>query len=260
MSGAQEKSYKRFSAQPDGLINLYEVRRRAVQEGVKQLMADFPFITGGVLAGSLSKGRSGYRSDVDVYIFFDAEKVSKKLGIPIEEILHDVPIQRLIHVVEVVDRTPFERFLSDVEDASTAYIRKHVSMLRMPTRAHIIPEASGKAVIDDALRALDFINKHEKKPVQNSIVALIRLTRLFHLSVTQGVFADREYLLKELKSKGAVGEFIWSKIIQSVARSEQFDKHGDYPNPLQMPLPKHVTYPWSLEKALKKYASRSIKK
>ncbi len=258
MSEKKEKAPKRFSAQPDGLFNLYEARRRAVQEGIKQLRADFPFITGAVLDGSLARGKSHYKSDVDVYVFFDAAQVAKELGIRLEEILRDVPLERQGKPTSIDDMTPYEKFLLGLAHTGSAYICSNVSRLRMPTEPQVMPVATGKEVIDDALRALNFAQN--LPAIQHPGTAMMRLVRLFHISVTQGVFADREYLLQGLKSKGAIGEFIWSKIIELVAQGERFDKHGFYTDPLQMPLPQHIKYPWTLEEALKKYASHNIKK
>lgn len=224
---------KRFEAQTDNMLNIYEARRRGVQDGIREAMNENPDILGATMFGSLSKGKSHYFSDVDINIFFNADSSeSKTFGLS----------------------KAGKKYGRGARDA----IRRHVQTLRMPVDPHVIAIAMSDNVIDHAIKVLPLDSGIEtsEEVSEEKELALYCLCRLFHLSITQGVNPFRSYLLERLLHMGQTGEEIWKEIIERTAQEEQFDKRNKkvYSHPSHTPVPKEIRYPWTLAEGIKLYA------
>lgn len=198
-----------------------------VKQVANQLLNDEKFKEAGILAinlyGSLIRYDSKKKrnvaekdSDLDMFIFFDANKIEHKYTNK-NEVLFGI-------------KKIFREQLANTHEFTNETIKEMVK--------HIGLRTINLKIIDNALK-----NIGDKK-VHFDYVYKEKLAMMFILSIGTGLNKYRKYLLIKLKTMGKKGESIWKKIIGELKKFENYRREDGEK------IPK---YPETIDDAIKMY-------
>ncbi len=255
-------------------------RIMALKETVKEMKKRYPEIISFGLFGSMSRGQVKETSDIDGYLFVDAEQVQNaenklrgKNSQPVveyqrEESDEEAGVKSIYlypHFRDEINES-YQGSLQDtlhrrIPDFSEEQI-KHVRVL--PLSNEVID-----TLVDDLIRSHEDWGEYNerlqttypqgasKKEILESKDNLnmpqayfdisLLLRSIFHLDVGGGLKPYRARLIEKLEKAGPVGKHIWKRIIKNVERWEQ--KLG-----FKDKLPTKVRYPRTLTEAKHVYS------
>jgi predicted nucleotidyltransferase len=233
---------KRFEIQSEGFVR---ERFKAVRKGLDLIKKDNPNILGLTIYGSMVKGRAHEASDIDGYLYIDAERLAREEE---ESALNErrEPRQVTFNVGEVGKLATYPaEHLYDVF--------KPLIIARFTESGHLKEEQ----VQDINVRPIsaEIINEHIESMVHKltesretgteaQIEPSQNLFGLFHLAIGHELDTFRTQVIEKLEALGGDGELIWRAIINESEKLEQY-----------MYTDTRINYPKTLASARKKYIS-----
>ncbi len=255
-------------------------RIMALKETIKEMKKRYPEIISFGLFGSMSRGQAKETSDIDGYLFVDAEQVqnteNKLRGENAEPVVEyyqredgeEAGVKNMYMYPSFRDEIDedYQRSLQDslrqrIPDFSKKQI-KHVRILPLSNevidtliddliRSHKdwgeYNERLRRAYPEGASKKEILTNKDNLNMPQVYFSISLLLRSIFHLDVGGGLKPYRAHLIEKLEKAGLVGEYIWERIIERVERWEQ--KLG-----FKDKLPTKVRYPRTLTEAKHVYS------
>lgn len=249
-----------------------ERRIETVKGVVKELKQKHPEILSLCMFGSMTTGNARLESDIDGYLFVDADVVAKKLGRKEDDILdkteanveyfkYDSKLKIPDWAQEIRDQLKEKLNLSDEQvkhirtrPISESIIDQHLDGLmgqikkaedyrqQLKRWETSEPQTSGR--IEDLEKLTEY---YKQKPEHPGLPdSSTNLFGMFHLETGGGIKNYREYLIGRLLTSGEIGEKAWKEIIKT---TEELESH------LQSNAGKK--YPRILEEAKKVYGIAS---
>lgn len=220
-------------------------RMASIQETLREMKHKYPEVLSFCTFGSMVKGTAHEKSDIDGYLFVDADQAAQRH--PEESIINMTPKEEYTKHRKEISlqayfrpdiRREYEKLLRDSLQQKFDLYDEQVRHIRvLPINREIIdqhvqelePWATGRA-------------DHVVWPSPN-------IFAMFHLAIGSGVRPYRRYLLERLGTMGESGERIWQEIIRNVEMLEQnFQENTG------------KRYPKSLEDAQKLYGKTDLTK
>lgn len=232
---AYEQQTNRFRLSPEAFARERLQTMRAVLNEVRQT---HPEVLSFALFGSMTKATARPESDLDAWIFIDADLAQTQAEIrgetaPVLETYHSPSgrqgcrfapgraretaqliqekIRKRAHLAE--DRVNHIRPLpisAEVIDAGLALMKRDLAAQR--------EYKTNLAAYTERIARKDFTAKRPSRPIENG--AYLSLPALFHLSLGNGVRRYRALLLERLRSEPD-GEELWKQIIFLTEGMEQ---------------------------------------
>ncbi len=253
---------KRFVVEKGSLA---EQRLKALQEAVNNLKKDHPEVLSACVYGSTVKGTSRPESDIDAYVFVEAngnliennkggavlltEEEENKYKEPLKEALGNLGLtdEQTKHIrirpisEEIIDKQ-LETLKQQVEE-----IRRYEKLKKEWEENN--PLNKNGDVTEEELN--EYFKKRPNEPLPLFAKISTNLFPMFHLAVGRGrgIERYRDYLIRKLTDLGKVGEQIWQEIIISTEMMEQ-----------NMSTNSTVYYPRTLEEARLVYALKERQK
>ncbi|MDP3725953.1 MAG: nucleotidyltransferase domain-containing protein [bacterium] len=249
-------------------------RITALKETVQEMKKRYPEIISFGLFGSMSRGQMTETSDIDGYLFVDAEQVQNaenelygKNAQSVVEYHRDASGEDVVksvytypHFRDEIDEG-YQRSLQNtlhqrIPDFSEEQI-KHVRVLPLSNEVidtlvdDLINSHEGWREYNERLQTVYPQGASEKEILaskdnlnmpQTYFDISLLLRSIFHVDVGGGLKLYRAYLIEKLEKAGPVGRHIWKRIIEDVERWEQ--KLGS-----KGKLPTEVRYPRTLVEA-----------
>lgn len=240
-------------------------RLNKTQEVIEQVKKNYPEILSLCVFGSSTKGRSVEKSDIDGYLFVDAQVVAEKIGASENEVL-----------VTEVNKTVYSEtssvyFVDDIGDRYNHLVRTGVKEklgLSDEQVKHLRTRPISREIIDE--RVEDWKNwdadmqeyrkqseDHCKKweagdyssmgPDVPEFMDTRYLPYMFHLAIGKGIQEYREYLIAKLTKLGDSGERIWVEVIKGTEEMENHLRAGT-----------EIYYPKTLTEATQQYSLRTL--
>ncbi|MBP7006087.1 nucleotidyltransferase domain-containing protein [Patescibacteria group bacterium] len=211
---------KRFEVQPDRFVH---ERLDAVQSGVEEIKGGDPSVLGLTLYGSMVKGKAHEDSDIDGYLYLDAEQLAQnEARQALQENREPRPVTFDIGDTGTLSTYPGEHLydvykplIKDKFTKSGFLTEEQISDINLrPISKEIIDRH-----LDSLQQALKLVRNGEEnvspEPSQN-------LYGLFHLEVGRGLGSYRQQVIEKLEGLGQEGEEIWSMIIGQTEKMEQY--------------------------------------
>jgi predicted nucleotidyltransferase len=211
---------KRFEIQSDDFIR---ERLDIIQSGIEEMQEEDPNVLGLTMFGSMVKGKAHETSDVDGYLFLDAERLAQE--------------EEQLAAQENREARPVTFDIGDTGNLST-YPGEHLYDVYKPlikekfTKGDLLNE---EQISDVNIRPIseEIIDRHLSSLLQASklsensedgvdIEPSQNLYGLFHLSIGHGLEKYRQQVIEKLEEFGSEGEEIWSKIIGQTEKLEQY--------------------------------------
>lgn len=198
---------------PEGLAR---ERLRVFRDALSEVQERYPEVLGATIFGSTVKGRVKSESDIDSYLFIDADKA--------------VEAKRPFNTVNVYDRhtsTPTDPRLADLRMKLTMEldltVKQVMHIFEIPISAEIIHEMVSSEATNVANRIkLEEENPHLHPQPLSSVTDMHTIRALFHLGVNDaGIRPYRAQAIEEMKKLGTVGERLWQDITRHVLYYEE---------------------------------------
>lgn len=248
---------KRFATQPDSWLTSFSSRRRAAKELTQEMMNWSDLVTGGMLFGSLTRGESSRRSDIDIALFVDTSLLAKTRNIEESVLIRELTDADRKKAVSGARVEHFAQYIPLFENKAKEILSKHLPLREKLTKSDILVFPMSELIVSDGIRAL---HRESDTVVQTPERALYRLASLFiGLALTQGVFRYRTQVLSTLRDMGEAGEKIWQKIIREVAVLERDVERKIKPEQTVDAYLHNegVQYPLTLDEAVRVYGRSS---
>lgn len=171
-------------------------RIEAIKSAVEELQTENPEILGLTLFGSTVKGRHTKASDIDGFLFVDADLAEEKYKEPI---------------YNWKERSEFIIWMTE----AYSHLYKELSVIGsydIRVKTHVMPLPINEEIIDKEVEIL--VKKDNLLPRQN-------LTGMFHLMAGHGIEKYRKYLVEKLAGMGELGEGVWHRIIDETEKWEE---------------------------------------
>jgi hypothetical protein len=233
-------------------------RLSVVKEEVKKIQQEHPEVLSFCMFGSMTTGKARSESDIDGYLFIDANIVAKNKRV------NPACIQETDFSPSEVPRTYFTKEVSDeytlsLRDNLMRRLNLTVDQVKH-VRARPISEEIIDQHVDNTISQINSLEDYKRRKAEFEISepynlaarpehpplpsAGVTLEAMFHLEVGGGITEYRQYLLTKLEQMGDTGTKVWKIIIEGTEMMEQhLRNHTD------------VTYPRTLEQAIKVYGS-----
>lgn len=225
-------------------------RLAIVHQEVKQFQKEHPEVLSLCLFGSLTTGHSRPESDIDGYLFVDAEQIAAAGNIDQSSIL------KTIHTEYYESASPTTYFTEPVVAKYTYPFRERLkSKLGLTDEQvkHVRSRPISKDIIDQHVeKIVDQINALKKyrenieewelnDPHDNQAstpedieaywkyqpkhppfpTSATNLSAMFHLDLGGGITKYRQYLIEKLTQMEEVGQQVWTTIIEDTEMMEQ---------------------------------------
>lgn len=241
----EEATDKRFALNREPFA---KERLATVRSEITKLKETYPEAVGFTMFGSMVRGRATEASDIDGYIFVDAEIAQQRH--PDDVIFEDLNGEtRLVPSMEA----------GYAQGLRAALESQHGFTPEQSQEIRVLPIS--KQLIDQELEALtqniqayeeyrnaqqaywDSGMQGEAPQAPETPLVPTNLYGLFHLEVGQGLKPMREHLIQNLQQKGEIGQKVWEEIIRN---TENMERGRDA---------EKANYPVSLESAQQLYGS-----
>lgn len=270
----KNETNKRFVLSPR---EIFQKRLDAFQTSVKEMQSESSEILSATLYGSMVKGTAHRRtdfgqekeSDIDGFLFVDAEEVAAKEGVAPKEVLDPINPEKFRNLRPDIERRytedlnkrlqsklePSERVLLHLdtlplsEDIIDREIERDVKDIMHERQSHIDTaalEREGAKKINEGASSQELLAH-----VKNMIKAIknvpkpryVFLYKMFHLAVGKGdgLRRYRKMYLDKLAALGEIGEVVWAV---NIRETERFENNGLDPT---------KRYPRTLAEAIKVY-------
>ncbi len=233
-------------------------RISAVKKEVKHLKQEKPEVLSLCMFGSLTTGKTRPDSDIDGYLFVDADEVSKKYQIE-NELFLETEVDSQGNIETYLKETLASRYTSPLREN----LRKH--FLEEEDVEHIRVRPISTEIIDyhvenlrQHLESMKTYQQESDEYKRNNyqgdqpempdiIMPSTSLGAMFHLDVGGGIVKYRQYLISKLSDMGDIGEEIWKVVIQD--GTEMMEQH--------LNTETDISYPRTLGEAKKVYGDNS---
>jgi hypothetical protein len=211
---------KRFEIQSDSFVH---ERLDAVQNGVEEMKEEDPSVVGLTMYGSMVKGKAHEGSDIDGYLYLDAERLAQnEMEQALQENREPRPVTFDTGDAGNLSTYPGEHLYDVYKPLLNEKMTKDGSLTEEQVSDINLRPISGE-IIDRHLgslqQGLEMARNGEEgvniEPSQN-------LYGLFHLEVGRGLGGYRQQVIEKLEGLGQEGEEIWSKIIGQTEKLEQY--------------------------------------
>lgn len=221
-------------------------RVQAIRDTIDFVKKERPEIVSFALFGSLVKGNTRPESDIDMYVFIDADSVQEKH--PDEQVVVDKKWNFNLDRGEGPRAVTFrwKDFTIPTREGYYEYVVGELTS-RVPLTheqvKHIHPVPVSEEIIDEMLDDISDSYTEYPSGIESSIVYLARqlhegdaakektansriepnqlLYSMFFLDAGGGLRKYRRHLIERLSSLGGVGEKIWKDLIRSTEAWEQ---------------------------------------
>lgn len=236
-------------------------RIEGVRSSVDHLQQEHPEILGLTLYGSTVKGTSTEASDIDGFVFVDAEKVLGSQDSEItKEVIDDKYGDSMGDFFEDSTQIKYEELVRGVLRSQAGLTEEQVKHVRIrPVSKRIIDTqiaqlsdyvdrlSEHKIKYSEYLSGITSGGKRIERPeMPETVPTTYNLSGLFHLKVGKGIEAYRAYTVDKLSSMGSNGEQVWGQIIESVESLERNMHSGT-----------QIRYPRTLEEARRAYLPKN---
>lgn len=240
----EELGPKRFEIQPDSFVS---ERLSAVQSGVEEMREEDPNVLGVTLYGSMVKGTAHEGSDVDGYLYLDADRLAREESeLATQENREPRPVTFDVGDVGNVSTYPGEHLYDVYKPLIKDKFTKDGLLNEEQISDINIRPISGEIIdrhLSSLKQGLELARNGENdvniEPSQN-------LFGLFHLAVGHGLDSHRQQIIEKLEGMGQEGEEVWSKIIGQTEKLEQY-MYTDTP----------IRYPRTLAEARNRYIPKT---
>lgn len=218
----------------------------AFREVVEKIAGLRPEIAGATVFGSMTKGNADNKSDIDAFLFVDAEKIGEitneeKNSAEMELAFKPVPKHVLFN--DLAMKARFKPLIEQEMQEKTSF-RPDINLFVRVLSKNIIEDEISKIIENEkeitnweasisaikAKRKSTDISEWDSTLI-NSPPAPIkyihdwRITALFYMQVGRNTPSLREYrkqILESLKEEGELGQKVWSKIVKDLRDSERY--------------------------------------
>ena len=218
-------------------------RLAALQGMFLGYQADRPEVAGLTLFGSMTKGYATEKSDIDGYLFINADRVPVRSGeAPAVSVSRDDDegsgvIENQYKFDPAIQEAYVNEFRAKVKAATGLSDEKLRNLAVEPVSRPIIqaelndllPWAVANLSYKEQTSAIEhdpqgWAKPQPKRPENRMPSAL--LSSLFHLQVGKGLTEYQQLLIDELSKQGAAGDFVWEEIVKGTEMMEQKLKVG----------------------------------
>lgn len=230
---------KRFTLSKEGFA---VDRLEAIKNTIGEIKSSHPEVLSLTAYGSMVKGTARESSDIDGYLFVDAESVNGQtqtdrfdnivFSQDIQTKYQDLARLGLKEKADLADEQVKDVLVlpisGEIIDEEIGRLLPYAQQIAEYRKAKEEAEISGKDILDE-----DYPHHPDNEQWTH---ANNNLSSMFHLAVGKGIEKYRGYLLDRLKTYGDAGEVVWEDIVGSVKFMEQgksekpFDK---YPKTIQ---------------------------
>lgn len=219
-----------------GREDFAQERQQAVKDSVREIKLENPEILSFCMFGSMAKGRARLESDIDGFLFIDADKIANKS----KQSATTAGIERKEDEFGSRSKKAFSKLRIDLESNYINTLRNKIKQKTDLTDNQLedikaIPIS--RQIIDQQLEELrksfeeperyetqapSFLDENKMVTMENEVIAIVgdNLSKMFHLETGGGIREYRKYLLDKLSDLGEIGEKIWREIIDSTATME----------------------------------------
>lgn len=211
---------KRFEIQSDTFI---KERLNAVQSGVEKMKEENTNVIGLSLFGSMVKGNAHEGSDIDGYLYIDAEHLAQEEAeLAAQENREPRPVTFDVVNIGNISTYPGEHLYDIYKPLIKEKFTEDGSLTEEQISDINVRPVSSE-IIDRHLSLLQKGLELSKRDDTNvKIEASQNLCGLFHLAVGHGLDKYRQEIIEKLEGLGEDGESIWGNIIGQTEKLEQY--------------------------------------
>lgn len=226
------ESAKRFRLSKEAFA---KQRIAAVKTEIAKLRVTKPEVLSFCMFGSLTTGRSKPVSDIDGYLFVDADKAAEKRDVSSGEVI-ETTTDEYGSIETVFEENIANDYVSQLkehlkhdlllEDEQVKHIRSlpvnqeiidsHVENLRQRVEDNVAYEKKLQQYVESGYNGA--CPDRPYSPMPSTI-----LKAMFHLDVGGGIGKYRQYLIDKLSDMGGIGESIWKTVIEE--GTEMMEQH-----------------------------------
>lgn len=195
-------------------------RIEAVRASYESFKDSNPEVVGLTLFGSTVRGEVKLASDLDAYVFIDAQRVASNLGVDESSILHTNELSFSVGDVSFDEELEYKYYkgFTDRVMASTGLEITKVKDIRIRPISNDIIDAE-----------VDRLCTWSGESYASS-----NLQAMFYLQIGTDLDRYRKHVLERLEGKGELGEKVWEAVVRDLEYWEQDGKQGvgKYPKKL----------------------------
>ncbi|HLD25573.1 MAG TPA: nucleotidyltransferase domain-containing protein [Candidatus Andersenbacteria bacterium] len=215
-------SEKRFHLSPE---SFNQERIQGIKNAMREIKQESPEVLALTMFGSMVKGTARERSDIDGYLFVDADEVAKKY--PTRDVIETVTENDDYFVSTTYLKPDIDAIY---KSALREKLQKSLKLSNEQVKDIRIRPISNE-IIDKEIANLTEAQKKSERPA----LASSNLSAMFHLGVGLEIRPYRHHLIDKLSQMGDSGEKIWKEVIGATEINEQNFTYNDkkhYPRSL----------------------------